>query len=131
LAVTLCAVVALGAMDERLVTPEEIYGTVSLRIEGGADGAFTGLLKNSGTQAVRNVRLLVNHSWLWKNERNPGPVENNPARAEYYVVGGEVPAGGELRFRYAPSPPLPQRTDGHFSTTATIVGLTEVGAPEF
>jgi hypothetical protein len=119
------------AAEESLVTAAEIYGTVSLNIYPNPDGTFTGVLKNNGTQAVRDVRLLVRHSWLWNDERNPGPIESNPARAEYYVVDSEVAAGSELRFRYAPNPPLSQRTDGRFVTTASIVGLTEVGAPQY
>jgi hypothetical protein len=90
---------------------------------------MTGVLSNGGARPVRDVRLLVRHTWLWKNERHPGPPTDNPGRSSYYMVDGEVPPGGDLRFRYVPSPPLPVRTDGSFATTAEIVGFVEAGEP--
>ena len=36
-------------------------------------------------------------------------------------------AGQRLRFIHAPSPPLPERSGGHFDTSAEVVGFDEVG----
>jgi hypothetical protein len=118
------------AVDEELARPEEVRSTVALTYDAAADGTISGVLKNNGTTAARDVRLLIHHAWLWNDEKNPGPPSDNPARSSYYVVDGEIPPDGELRFRYTPSPPLPQRTDGRFRTSAEIVGVTEAVIPK-
>ena len=110
-----------------LVAPGEIQASVALSSDVGEDGSIHGVLKNTGPQAVRDVRLLIHHTWLWRDERNPGPPQSNPGRTEYYVVEGEIAPGGTLGFHYVPSPPLPARTDGRFVTRAEIVGLVERG----
>jgi hypothetical protein len=122
-ALSVMSVVRLSATD--LVQPREIYGNVSLQFDASPDGSIRGVLKNYGAQGVRDVRLLVQHSWLWNDERNPGPAQGNPGRTEYYVVSGDVLPGGELQFRYAPTPPLMGRSDGRIITRPEIVGLTE------
>lgn len=104
-----------------------IGGPLSLEIRAEPNGTIVGTIRNSGPEVARDVRLLVRHIWLWKNERNPGAPTDNPGRSAYYEVGTEVPPGGETQFRYVPDPPLPQRADGTFTTTAEIVGFTEGG----
>jgi hypothetical protein len=89
------------------------------------DGLVTGTLFNTSRTPVRNVELLIRHTWFWSNERHPG--DDSPGRADVYVVRGEIPARGELPFTYQVSPPLPQRADGHFKTTVEIVGFAQVG----
>jgi hypothetical protein len=89
------------------------------------DGTVSGVLVNKSPHPIREVELLIDHAWLWSDERHPG--EDNPGRSEYYTVHGEIPPNGSVQFTYHPSPPLPHRTDGHFETTVQIVGLVEVG----
>jgi hypothetical protein len=88
-------------------------------------GTVSGVLINGSARLVRDVRLLVHYTWLWKDERHPG--EDNPGRAEPDMVPGPIPPGGRLRFTHAASPPLPQRSDGHFQISVDVVGFTEVG----
>lgn len=128
------AVIGLGAglpctLPALAGAAEAVDGTLSLQVDSQPGGAMTGIIRNSGPRVVGEVRLLVRHTWLWNNERHPGAVADNPGRSAYFVVDGEVPAYGDIRFRYTPSPPLPSRTDGSFSTTADIVSFVE-GAPQ-
>jgi hypothetical protein len=99
-----------------------VVGLTDVKVNGGA---VSGVLVNKSPHAIREVELLIDHAWLWSDERHPG--ENNPGRSEYYTVHGEVPPRGNLPFTYHPSPPLPHRADGHFETSVQIVGLIEVG----
>lgn len=110
-----------------LVQPEVVHGALSLSSEVSPDGSIRGLLRNRGSKQISEVRLLIHHAWLWNDERRPGPPDRNPGRAEYFMVGGEIGPGAELRFHYTPDPPLPQRSDGHFATRAEIIGFTERG----
>lgn len=118
------------AIEEELGSAAEVQGPVALTFSAAADGTITGTLKNSGPTVAQDVRLLIHHAWLWNDEKNPGPPSENPARSNYYVVDGQIPPGGDLKFRYVPSPPLTQRSDGRFRTTAEIVGVTEATIPK-
>ena len=118
------------AIEEELGSAAEVQGPVALTYDAAADGTITGVLKNNSNAVAQDVRLLVHHAWLWNNEKHPGPPADNPARSNYYMVDGQIPPNGELKFRYTPNPPLLQRTDGRFRTTAEIVGVTEATIPK-
>ena len=97
---------------------------VAVREVTTADGVVEGVLTNRSTRLVRDVRLLVRHTWLWAREHSPG--ETSPGRATYVTVPEAIPPGGEIRFRHR-AEPLAERPDGHFKTTVEVVGYTEVG----
>ena len=87
----------------------------------------SGVLVNLSSKRVHHVRILVTRSWLWADERHPGAAEDNPGRATVYTVPGEIPAGGQLPFTYRGTTPLPQRSDGRFETSVSVVGLDQEG----
>jgi hypothetical protein len=89
------------------------------------DGTVSGVLVNTSHHLVRDVRLLVRHTWLWANERSPG--EDSPGRTTYTTVHEDIPPGGSLPFTVRPNPPLPVRSDGRFETSVEVVGVTEIG----
>jgi len=93
-------------------------------LEIGADGSVRGTLVSQSSNVIRDVKLLVNHVWHWKDEKHPG--DDSPGRSTYYHITGDVPALGTLPFSYTPSPPLLQRDDGTFVTTVDISTYTEV-----
>jgi hypothetical protein len=94
-----------------------------VRIEGDV---VSGELANHASHPVRNVNVLIQHAFRWNNEFRPG--KDNPSRAEYYTVAGEIPAGGSAHFSMHLAEPLPTREDGSFVTRAMVAGYTEVGA---
>jgi hypothetical protein len=89
------------------------------------DEAVSGDLVNTSDHLVRDVRLLVRHTWLWTSERSPG--EESPGRAAYPTVREDIPPGGSRSFTVPVDPPLPVRPDGRFQTGVDVVGFTEVG----
>jgi hypothetical protein len=119
------AVSPAPAQSGKVATTQEIGSVVALR-DVRVDGrVVTGTVVNLSHRGLRDVRLLIRHAWLWRDERNPG--YDNPGRTDTYVVPGEIPAGGTYALNYVIEPPLPERTDGRFVTTVEIVGFTEVG----
>ena len=111
---------------DRTLIGDEASSSIALRdVQARDDGVVTGVLVNRSTRLVRDVRLLVRHTWLWKNELHPG--EESPGRVAYHLVPVDVPPAGSVEFRYHPDPPLPERSDGRFETTVEVVGLTEIG----
>ncbi len=94
----------------------------SLRVKGDI---VQGVLANKSSKNLRDVRLVIRHAWLWKNERNPGT--NNPGRAEFFAFPGEITGGGSAPFQYRLKAPPPPRGDGKFITSAEVMSYTLVG----
>ena len=113
------------AGSERVATTSEAAQMVVVQDVRVHDGVVSGSMLNNSTRVLRDVKLLIRHQWLWRNERNPGT--DNPGRADFYTVVGDLPAGGRVPFEYTITPPLPDRSDGTFRTTVEVVGFTEVG----
>jgi hypothetical protein len=88
----------------------------------------SGVIANTSPHAVRDVQLQITYVWLWKNERHPGT--DNPGRTDAYTLPGEIAAGASQPFTYRPQSPLPQRSDGHFEPSVTVVGFTEIIPPQ-
>jgi len=107
-----------------VVPDDRVSASVALRDVAVNGGDVSGVLVNtSGGKDVRDVELLIRYDWLWKNEFRPG--EDNPGRAVYYTVPGEIPPGGQTTFTYRADPPLPARSDGRFNTSVEVVGFVE------
>ena len=114
------------AGQEKVVSGQAAASELELRgVEVRSDGSVTGTVVNGTHFVIKDVVLMVNHAWSWSDERNPG--EDNPGRAGYVRVTGEIPAKGSMAFSYAPEPPLMNRTDGRFQTAAAVQSFTEIG----
>jgi hypothetical protein len=131
LAVVSFAALALAgiavAAETTIVAPEKLQKIVEVRDVRVQPGEISGILVNLSSNPVRNVQLQIDRSWLWKNERHPGADKNNPGRSLVYAVPGEIPPGGRLPFSYRPDSALPQRGDGSFETSVSVVSLEQVG----
>ena len=101
-------------------------GELDLRdIKTRADGSVSGTVVNNTSSTMKGVRLLVKHTWYWKDERHPG--EDSPGRSGYVDVSGDIAPAGSAGFTYTPHPPLPDRSDGTFKTTVSVQEFTQVG----
>lgn len=116
-----------GALHaDTLVSAPDLGPGVTVRNVALAGGVVTGVVSNQSPNVVKNVQILVRYIWLWNDERNPG--SDNPGRSDYTTVLGEIPPGSALGFRSVPDPPLPlNRSDGHFTVEAHVVGFTQIG----
>ena len=124
LSVTVCGVWRLAQAADAVMTREDLSKKVLIRDATiGDDGAVSGTLVNTSGHRLQEVRLLVRHDWLWRDEFHPGA--DSPGTAGYYVVPQEIPPGGSVSFSYRPDPPLPRRSDGTFQTTVEVAGLLE------
>jgi hypothetical protein len=109
-----------------IVSGQAAASKLELRgLEVGSDGSITGTVVNSSGIRIKDVVLLVTHAWSWSDERHPG--EDNPGRASYVRVPGEIAANRSLPFSYTPDPPLMNRKEGRFVTTAAVHSFSEVG----
>jgi len=112
------------AISATVLSEEKISQIVMVRNVTVKDGAVSGEVVNTSRRTLREVQLLIPHSWLWKNEFQPG--KDDPGTAAYYTVEKEIAPGASARFTYNPPSPLPSRADGYFETTVSVAGFTEV-----
>ncbi|GBD26884.1 hypothetical protein HRbin30_02226 [bacterium HR30] len=113
------------AQKGRVTNPQEIADVLTVRDVRVEGDTVRATLVNHAPRRLTDVRLLIRHSWLWNNERNPG--SDNPGRTDTYTLPDEIPAGGTYSLVYKIVPPLPRRSDGRFVTTVEVIGFTEVG----
>jgi hypothetical protein len=106
---------------------EQTGRIVSLEKVSATDGSVSGEAINHSKNTLRDVQLLIRYIWLWDNETKPG--SNDPSVSDYYNLPGEIPAGGRVSFSFKPSQPLAKASGGHFETSASIAGFSEVFLP--
>jgi hypothetical protein len=118
-------IAAATPLEAQLVSTKTALGDrLEIRNVYVKDNVITGEVTNRSPRTVRNVELLFQYHWLWRNEFKPG--ENNPGNAFYVVLDREIRPGESASFRFAPDPPLPSRNDGEFMTEVSIAGFSEV-----
>ena len=88
------------------------------------DGTVSGEIQNRSSRTVRDAQLFIRYTWLWDDEFNPG--KDDPGTSAYHTVPGEIPPSGTTLFKFTPTPPLPKRSGGHFETSVSIAGFTEI-----
>lgn len=91
------------------------------------DGSISGTIVNHTDMTVRDVRLMIDYSWVWENDFKPG--DENPGHTLYIIAPAAIPPHGEGSFTYRPTSPLPQESDGHFVTSVAVVGFTQMVPP--
>jgi len=111
-------------MTSKLATPEQVTKPVVVRDISVRGGTVSGAVVNYSGNLVREVELLIRHSWLWRDEFHPR--QDDPGRAVYYTLSDEIPPGGSAQFSYRPEWPSPRRTDGRFVTTVDVVGFSQI-----
>ena len=120
-AVTRAAEETTGARES------ELRKIVEVRDVRAQPDQVSGVLVNLSSKPVHDVRVRIDRAWLWADERRAGGTEESPGRSAVYAVPGEIPPGGHLPFTYRPESPLPQRSDGRFETSVSVVGLEQTG----
>jgi len=86
----------------------------------------TGRLVNRSGHELSDVRLLVDHPFVWKDEWHPG--RSSPSRASMEEVSGPIAPCQSVSFRFGPEK-LPARSDGRFATQVKLLGYTETLSP--
>lgn len=121
----LIALRRIEAMNEEpVVQSEPAASPVEVHAYSAPDGSVEGTLVNSSSRPIEDVKVMVNHAWLWNNEFRPGAV--SPSRVEYFRVAEKIPPGGQVSFAHRPTTPLPASGEGHFETSLKVVSFEEV-----
>lgn len=108
-------VVAVGEINQKVVT----LNNVAMH-----NGVISGEIVNRSNQEVRDVELLIRHTWQWSNEFQPG--NGDPGMASYQIVDKVIRPGESVRFTFNDVPTSPPRSDGQFQTMVSVAGFTEI-----
>jgi hypothetical protein len=112
------------AISATLLSADQAAQVVTIRNLTVKEAVVSGELLNKSSRRLRDVQLLIRHTWLWNDEFHPG--RDDLGVAVYYTVEGEMAPGSSRPFTYRPSPPLPSRADGQFEVTVSVAGFTEI-----
>jgi hypothetical protein len=114
------------SFSQTVLSQEQAGSVLTIeKVAAQPDGTVTGEIRNNSKNTVRDVQLFIRNTFLWKDEFHPGT--ESPSAAFYPTISGEIAPGGSLPFKFTPSPPLPQRTDGRFERpSVSIAGFTQV-----
>jgi len=118
---------SVGSSDAHaqiVLDQREAAKIVAIRNLTATPTLVSGEIVNQTPHTVRDIELLIQFHWLWKNEFKPGP--DSPGRTDILKIGKEFKPGESIAFRYIPDPPLPKRDDGWFEPEVTIGGFTVV-----
>jgi hypothetical protein len=124
LGVATAAALASTLPGEIVANAQQAAQTIAIRDVTTQGDTVSGVVANRSSRVVRNVGLLIRHTWFWKNERHPG--DYSPGRAAFYTVPGPIPAGGSVPFEYRMHESAHAASDGYFSTTVEVMAFTEV-----
>jgi hypothetical protein len=110
--------------DVQVVPPDELSQKLAVRDVRVNDGEVTGTVVNNSSRPLRDLKLLVDYAWLWRNERHPGT--DSPGRAFWTTIPGELRPGESRDFHFRPDTPLAQRSDGRFAPSVKVSEVTEL-----
>jgi hypothetical protein len=122
-------VLAAPAFAETYATETRVASRVEVRDVRGDATSISGRLVNLTGRTLANLKLSVNDTFLWTNERTPG--SNDPSQAESYLLRQQIPAKSSVPFTVFRKSPLPMRSDGQFQTKVEVMGMSEQGAGSY
>jgi hypothetical protein len=85
---------------------------------------ISGVIANKTPHTIKDVQLMIQYHWLWKDERNPG--KDSPGRTVIIPLNEQIEPGESHRFSYTPPFSLPSRNDGYFMPEVDVAAFTTV-----
>jgi hypothetical protein len=114
---------AVPASSDPLESQTYLITVVEVRDVRGDAASVSGRLVNLSDRPVSNLKLSVNDTFVWTDERHPG--SNDPSQAGTYTLALEIPPNGSAPFAIQRTTALPARSDGQFETQVQVMGLTQ------
>jgi hypothetical protein len=115
---------AAAFAGEAVVAPEEIVRALALENLVVQNDRVAGVIVNTSSQRVRDVKLRIVFSWLWADEHRQGT--DDPSFAVIEVVHDEIQPQGNLTFGYSYPSAMNARTDGRFLVEVRIIGFSTI-----
>ena len=119
------AMAALLLVGSQAFAVSEISRDVRVEDVRASGDYVRGRLANLEDAELRDIRLLITHTFYWADEMHPG--DESPSRTDIFTIDGPIAPRGDLAFEEKLVPPLPMRSDGHFTTSVEVLGFTKIG----
>src|SRR5688572_22500784 len=87
-------VLPIMVFAQKVVDEKQAVDKVAIRGVSVKDHVISGEVMNRSLNVIRNVEMLFQYHWLWKNETHPG--ENPPGRAVYITLDKELRPGESM-----------------------------------
>lgn len=114
---------AAPASSDPLGSQTYLITVVEVQDVRGDAASVSGRLVNLSDRPVSDLKLSVNDTFVWTDERHPG--SNDPSQAGTYTLALEIPPNGSAPFAIQRTTALPARSDGQFETQVQVMGLTQ------
>jgi hypothetical protein len=112
-----------AAGESAIVRPSEADKTAGLSDVTVGSTSVSGTLTNKSSTTLREVHLVLRQEFRWKDEMHPG--DPSPGRVLPYTVNASLAPNASTAFKFE-FEPLPERTDGHFTSSIEVTGFTTV-----
>jgi hypothetical protein len=119
--VPLALLLAVTAGAEDLVPARAADEFVTIRDVTYEAGVVSGSVVNLTKDELRNVRLRIQASWRWKDEKHPG--DDVMSWGDTHTIA-EIAPGATVGFRHESPTTPPVRDDGWFHAEVTVAGVT-------
>jgi hypothetical protein len=113
-----------SASAETVLSSQEASKAFSFEKLDVSASNISGVIANKTPHTIRDVQLMVQYHWLWRDEWNPG--QDSPGRTVMIELNEQLEPGESHAFSYTPQFPLPSRNDGYFVPEVDIAGFTTV-----
>ena len=88
------------------------------------NGVVSGEIVNHSNREVRDVELLIRHTWQWSDEFHPG--NSDPGMASSHILNKSIRPGESVPFSFSHNSTPPARSDGQFKSMVSVTGFTEI-----
>jgi hypothetical protein len=119
--------VTVQAADTLVTERESMAGMIDVAEVQSDASMVSGKLVNRTRDSLRNMKLVVTDDFQFSGKRQPG--SENPSLVTEMQVVGPIPPGGSIPFNLDRPAPLPDRKDGTFNTSVSVVSFTRQPIP--
>lgn len=114
-----------SASAETVLSSQEASRALSFEKLDVNPTKISGVIANKTPHTIKDVQLMIQYHWLWKDERNPG--HDSPGRTVIIPLNEQQLEPGESQpFSYTPQFSLPSRNDGYFMPEIDVAAFTTV-----
>jgi hypothetical protein len=124
LATLICVLTVWTRADAQKIESNPESARVTVRNVTVNNQVVSGEVVNNSPHTVRDIELLLQYHWLWKNEFKPR--DDSPGTVVSVPLQKELRSGESTPFTYTPQPSLPARPDGQFMVEVSVASFAEI-----
>ena len=110
--------------DETSAGQVDFNAIIQVETERLAPGKLVGKMRNTGPRTVRDIVVLVKHSWVWTKARGDGP--DSYSHSEYVRIDRALVPGDQAAFASVHTPVADVPEDANYFSEVKVSELTEI-----